>query len=357
LILVFHPSDVVDAPSASPIKIKPDEDGPPTPKRVAHKFPWDKKPIQENVEAEDNVEPEIPAVENQEAEVVPVPDWSSWDLGRALRTLRGTSTPMHIRTIRQLHLRWWHCPVGRLQTLLKQAGLPPEIVKLAQSVVDTCKVCRLWQRPGDKAVASNRLSAEFNAAVQCDLLIWGSIILLHICDECTRFSMAQIVSGKKASDLLPAIAGMWFRYFGAPKLLISDHEGSLCGEEGAIFCERWHTSFRPKPRGSHAYVVERHNALLRQVLDKIKSQCLFEKIDVSDSEIVAEAVYAKNVMLLVHGESPYKAVFGRQPAALSEFESTTMSALSVNFGGQHSRHANRLREIAVQSMVEGTAQS
>jgi len=116
--------------------------------------------------------------------------------------------------------------------------------------------------------------------------------------------MAQIVKSKKASDLLPVIASMWFRYFGAPSVLIADHEGSLCGEESAIFCERWHVSFKPKPVGSHAYVVERHNALLRSVLDKIKAQCRLENVMVSDEEMVAEGVYAKNVLIQVQGPEP-----------------------------------------------------
>lgn len=392
LVHIFHPADVVDAPSSSPIKIKPeDKDGPPPtqpfkdlmqqwdeedpwdklqprrvpvpppvppPRRAPHRFPWDKQPVIDRAEGEEEPEPQsLDAEPAVGVESMPVPDWSSWDLGKALRILRGSSTPMHIRTIRQLHLRWWHCSAGRLQGLLRAAGLPPEISKLAQSVVDTCRVCRLWQRPGDKAITSSRLSLEFNASVQCDLLFWGTVVILHMCDECTRFSMAEQVAGKKASDLLPTIASMWFRIFGPPQTLVADHEGSLCGEEGAIFCERWHTSFKPKPKGSHAYVVERHNSLLRSVLDKIKAQCLLESLQVSDSEIIAEAVYAKNIMIQVHGESPYKAVLGRQPAALAEFENATMSSIADDTGGQHSRHANRLREVAVQSMVEGSAQA
>ena len=220
LVHIFHPADVVDAPGPSPIKIKPDnKDGPPqisqtkpyrdlmqqwddeepAIRRVPHKFPWDKQPVVDRAEGEEEPEPQsLDAAPVAGAEVTPVPDWSSWDLGKALRVLRGSSTPMHVRTIRQLHLRWWHCPAARLQALLCAAGLPPEIVKLAQSVVDTCRVCRLWQRPGDKAIASSRLSLEFNASVQCDLLFWGEVVVLHMCDECTRFSMAQRVSGKKA---------------------------------------------------------------------------------------------------------------------------------------------------------------
>jgi hypothetical protein len=93
--------------------------------------------------------------------------------------------------------------------------------------------------------------------------------------------------------------------------MYSDHEGALCSEEASIMFERWACSIKPKPVGSHAYQVERHNALLRRQLDNIKAQCSLEGLSITDNEMLSEAMFAKNTMLIIHGVSPYKAVLFR----------------------------------------------
>ncbi len=61
-------------------------------------------------------------------------------------------------------------------------------------------------------------------------------------DEATRFSMATLLKGKTASDILSGLTRTWFRLFGARQVLKSDREGGLASEEAAIFWERWSTS-------------------------------------------------------------------------------------------------------------------
>ena len=61
-------------------------------------------------------------------------------------------------------------------------------------------------------------------------------------------------------------------------------------------------------------------------------------------------------MLQIHGKSPYEAVIGRTPKIMQEFEDQGISAIEDSKGGSLSRHAVRLRELAMQAMVEGTAQ-
>ena len=54
---------------------------------------------------------------------------------------------------------------------------------------------------------------------------------------------------------------MWIKYFGTPKLIVSDQEGGLVSEEAAVWSERFGTSFKFKAKGSHAHIVERHHEL------------------------------------------------------------------------------------------------
>eukprot|EP00959_Pyramimonas_sp_CCMP1952_P083272 1740540-Pyramimonas_sp.AAC.1 len=56
------------------------------------------------------------------------------------------------RTLRRMHIRLWHAPAQRLRDLLSAAGLPREVINMVQDVVDTCTVCREWQRRGEKSM-------------------------------------------------------------------------------------------------------------------------------------------------------------------------------------------------------------
>ena len=283
------------------------------------------------------------------------PDWTSWDLGRALRSLRGADQPAIVRTLRKLHMRWWHASKQRMHSLLAAAGVQKLVLDAIEGVVDTCKICRLWKRPTAKSVASLRLSTAFNETVQIDLLFIEQMIVLHAIDECTRWSAGMALKSKKPADILSGIVFIWFRLFGPPSVLIADHEGALMSEESAIFMERWGTSFKPKPKGSHAAQVERHHELVRNTFHKIKSQAITEGLQLSDEDVLAETMYAKNALIVVHGKTPYEAVLGRSPGVLKEFEAPSCSMAEDQLGGDTSRHATRLRELAIQHMVEGTA--
>ena len=149
-------------------------------------------------------------------------------------------------------------------------------------------------------MTSTRLSTEFNETLQCDLLFIGAVIILHMIDDATRYSAGRIVESKRAEHLIPALIEEWFRLFGPPTTIISDQEGGLCSEEAAIAFERWHVSFRPKPLGTHAYIAERHNDILRRQWLHIKTQAEMEGLTISPGENLSEALFAKNVMLQVH---------------------------------------------------------
>ena len=100
-------------------------------------------------------------------------------------------------------------------------------------------------------------------------------------------------------------------------------------------------------------MVERHHEFLRRLLLKVEAQLSEEGLVVPMEVIVAECFLAKNVMVTVAGQTPYRALYGRDPPVLSEFEPTSETQLDDGSGGLagHSRTHMRVREIAFQSMV------
>ena len=63
-------------------------------------------------------------------------------------------------------------------------------------------------------------------------------------------------------------------------------------------------------------------------------------------------MFSGNALLSINGTSPYNAVYGRVPPLLPD---TSMVIDDAGPGTQ--RHVQRLREISIQAMVEGTAKA
>eukprot|EP00971_Amphidinium_carterae_P187406 3719596-Amphidinium_carterae.1 len=72
-------------------------------------------------------------------------------------------------------------------------------------------------------------------------------------------------------------------------------------------------------------------------------------------ELLDEAVLAKNSLVGHNRQSPYEALYGRSPMLLRDFNSDVVADDSTGIPG--TRHIHRLREIAVKSLVEHTAQA
>ena len=249
------------------------------------------------------------------------PDWSAWDMGSAIKTFRGNDEGAIRRTLRKLHLRWWHASSGAMKNMLRAAGVSNKVLDHIPSIVDTCRVCRMWTRPTPHAVTTVRLNTQFNQCVQVDLLFWNSFVILHMCDCCIKFSAATIIPDREAQTCINAITNIWFRVHGPPDVLEGDQEGGWArAHEAKTWMARWGTSFSPRAKNQHAWVVERHNEILRKLLHAISSQLKEEKIKVASECILSEALLANNIIISANGTSPYNALYGRVPRMLIDVQ-------------------------------------
>jgi hypothetical protein len=213
-----------------------------------------------------------------EAEEPPLVDWSSFDMGRCLRALRSDNPAIIVRALKRLHLRLWHCSASRLSALLKAAGVSQQAIKLVEDVCKTCSVCRMWQRPSNKAAVSSRLSDKLGEIVQHDLFFHKQHVICVLLDEATRWTVAGVIEGKDTASLLHFITTFWIRTLGPMKCLLSDQESGLFSEEASIWSERHGITLRPKPVGSHAALIERHHQEFRDVLHRIVAQAESEQL-------------------------------------------------------------------------------
>ena len=104
------------------------------------------------------------------------------------------------------------------------------------------------------------------------------------------------------------------------KLLVTDNEAGLAGEEAAQWLDRWNIQIKAMEKGAHAQMVERHHDILRKLIHRVSSQLDHEGISVPMEIIVAESSIIKNILLTVGGYCPYVALYGRLPPLHAEFE-------------------------------------
>ena len=170
------------------------------------------------------------------------------------------------RTLRKLHVRWYHAPAKRMGTLLSAAGVNPEAIQLLPDIVSTCSICRAWSKPGSKSITSTRLPERFNQEVEMDLLFVGTCVILHMIDRYTRWSVAIAIPDRSTQSLLNGIRDGWINKYGSPNELISDQEGGL-NEYAAAILEDLGIKLHLEAKQQHAAVVERHSDLSSNSLD------------------------------------------------------------------------------------------
>ena len=285
----------------------------------------------------------------------PVPsDWSSFDVSSSLRGIRFADEDGQRRILRKLHIRWWHISAQRLKAILHRAGIPKKTLDMIDGIVDTCRICRTWTRPIADTVASSRIITGFNIEVEGDLIFYrqNGIMntILHLVDRGTRWAQAYLINGKTTAHILRGL-DMWIGTFGAMQVLIFDGEQGLQDEEARIFFEIKGITKRTSAVGQHTRIVDRRTQVLRDTLHKISSQMAEEGLPVEVTRVLSEAVYAGNALTTINGQSPYTAVLGRVPSILPD----AVSVADDTVGAPSSAHTHRLREIAIQAIVEGTA--
>jgi hypothetical protein len=101
------------------------------------------------------------------------------------------------------------------------------------------------------------------------------------------------------------------------RVLVTDQETGLMGEEAAQWMDRWNIQARTKEPNAHAQIVERHHDILRKLILRVEQQLSHEGINVPISTVIAECSLVKNLLLSVGGTNPYQALYGRQPPLLA----------------------------------------
>ena len=176
----------------------------------------------------------------------------------------------------------------------------------------------------------------------------AQVLLLHVIDVATRFALAKVVDSRNERDLCKGFEEVWIGLFGPPQYLVMDEEtGVHSSRYTADWAECLQIQLKFKAPRQEAWIIERHNELLRQQLHRMETQLQTEGRTVRFGQTLNQALFAKNSLLTYNGHTPYQAVLGRQPVLLPSFDTPNPQDVDQQ----------RLREIAVEAIVQEHSRS
>ena len=239
-----------------------------------------------------------------------------------------------------------------MRAILQAAGLDTVRLDMIKPVVDTCRECRVWERPGNSTMPSVSLPTRFNQECECDLLFYKRHIAFHIMDRAIRLADGCEIPNKERDTLLEAYTTAWVQRQGPAQVLYSDAEGGFHNDTAKSALQRLGTELRIRAPGQHAVHIEARNAILRHTLHVMEEDLKRHDITISFPRLLGEAIFVTNSFTFYNGVSPYNAYTGRQPPFLPDLE--TLDESGPGESSDHERE-RRVRLAAIEAITQSTA--
>ena len=127
---------------------------------------------------------------------------------------------------RRLHVNWGRAPAQQLERTMAEAERKAgRLIPLADYVVKECDVCRACFVAPAILVAGTSSTSFFNDRVQVDLLSSDDLIILHVLDLFSRYSVFVPGRPKNPEEVRDAFSASWIAVFGKPKIVQMDEGG------------------------------------------------------------------------------------------------------------------------------------
>ena len=208
----------------------------------------------------------------------------------------------------KIHRYFAHASPEKLKQFVSTTNHPKK-AKIIEEIDNLdCNLCKKYKREAPRPRVCLPMADRFNQTVALDLkFLDGGEVIVHAIDLLTRFSSAMIVKDKSKEEIVEKFFMMWIAIFGRPEQTLCDNGKEFCNEDFVSMCTNLDinmettAAFAPWSNG----VVERHNGLLAEMIEKIQSET-----GCSTQIALCWALNAKNSMSNVHGFSPQQLVFG-----------------------------------------------
>ena len=175
--------------------------------------------------------------------------------------------------------------------------------------------------------------------------------IIHLIDCCIRWSACLKIASKSVKDLLDGISLAWVNVFGGMQTLTLDGEIGMRGKDVDDWAMYNQVTLKYKAPHQKAWLVERHNALIRAALQRAEAQVIKESRCISFTTVLGLVTFMRNAFVCINNRTPCQALLGRQPSLLPPLEGGYYGDLDVK--GQND--LARVREIAAIATIEATA--
>ena len=123
-------------------------------------------------------------------------------------------------------------------------------------------------------------------------------------DERIRWSFAVDIADKTPESIIDAITTHWLQHHGKPEMMTWDGERALVSLEALQWASRCKFQLVPRAQHSKAWVVGRHNGILRNALHKCQTQLAIEGHEIKFSNALADGVFSKTLPRPVWQSTP-----------------------------------------------------
>lgn len=227
--------------------------------------------------------------------------------------LRKLETPEEVL---KNHLKFHHISPEKLFIRYRQAGCDPSVRKTIDDVISKCDICIATKKPNLRNITGGIISTETNQVASMDLCFVGdtNLIVCHLQDAHSGFSVAKVISSKQAKNVL-SVLFLWHRTFGGPPLILhSDCGGEFINQLLYQYCSRFDVKFTtslPYTPEQNS-LIERRHAVLKNSYVKILLQHFRDYGTEFDSQsVLDECLFAINTTPGQSGFSPFNIAFGR----------------------------------------------
>ena len=148
----------------------------------------------------------------------------------------------------------------------------------------------------------------------------GARPIIHLIDTCLRWSATQDSGGKTESILLEGISAIWISIHGPMKVLTLDQESSMRGKGVDDWAIANGITLHYKAPRQKAWLVERHNEILRQSLHRVETQMMKESLVCTFKTVLAIVTFMHNSLIGSQDSTPHNCVVWATARMLPPFE-------------------------------------
>ena len=236
------------------------------------------------------------------------------------------------KELSSLHVRFGHPTAERLLSFLERSSVTvsPMIRELISSITKSCK-CQDQRQPSRPTRSALPLATTFNDVLTIDIMILEDAKVLKIVDMFTRYSIFVQLPAGSSEHVLQALCRYWFRYFGHPRMILSDKGSENIGRCLVSYAEslsidmKYSASHSPESMG----LCERIGGIIRSTVVSMRRDPNHSRARLQD--VLDAATTAHNNLSHIGGFTPMQLVVGvsaRLPSILTEHLSAASKAIS-----------------------------